>query len=134
MPLTFPRKFVRGEKLQSADLYGELHIWPTGHYDFKVSIRNTDASQGCKMHAGIVLLDKSEEVAGSYGVGQEEPFELGPWGQRHEQIYGKIPAQVLARTETVAIAFCAVGESFDAAKFRSIASAGVELMLCPIPD
>ena len=134
MPLTFPRKFTHGQKVKIADVYGELHIWPEGHFHYMISIMNTHPGEGCRVNASFAMFDKSRSLLGTYGMLPEEERSISPWGRIHEDLYGKIPAEKLAKAESVALAFRSAGQKIDAGKLKDMAGVGNELVFCPIPD
>ena len=53
--LTFPRKFTHGQKVGKVDVYGELFLWPDGHFQDMVHRRSNDPfDRGC-INAAFVL-------------------------------------------------------------------------------
>ena len=134
MPLTFPRKFAHGHDLLGADVYGELYIWPDGHFHYTTSSRNTDPAKGCLVSVSFVLFDHSGTLIGMFGMSPEEGYPIGPWGRRHDELYGLIPGDKLARAESVALVFRLAGENIGTEKLREMAGTGNELVFCPTPD
>ncbi len=55
-------------------------------------------------------------------------------GQRSDELFGKVHAEKLQLTIAVALLYRRQGEKLDAASLPGLATAGSELMLCPIPD
>ena len=78
MPLTFPRKFTHGQKLALADVYGELYIWPDGHFHCTTSSRNSDPASGCLVSVSFILFDRSWAPLGTFGMAPEEGYPVGP--------------------------------------------------------
>lgn len=134
MSLAFPRKFTRGQKVSIADIYGELHIWPDGHFHYAVSIRNTEPGEGCRVSASFVLFDRSKNLLGVYGALPEEAQAVSPWGRVDHDLYGKISGDRLALAESVALAFRLADQEMDADKLRDVAGVGNELVFCPTRD
>lgn len=134
MSLTFPRKFTRGQKVSIADVYGELHVWPDGHFHYAISIRNTEPGERCRVSASFVLFDQGNNLLGTYGALPDEAQFITPWGRVDHDLYGKIPGEKLARAESVALAFRLADQATDVDKLREVAGVGNELVLCSAPE
>ena len=138
MPIKFPRKFARGQKLENADVYAELYVWPEEYFQYAIDIRSRLAKVGPCVNVAFVLLDANQAPLGTYGMPPEQTWCVGPGGNAHPghryaQLFGQIPKDKLDRTETVALVFRAEGQAVEAAALRAIASTGDELEFCPIP-
>lgn len=139
MPITFPRKFTHGQKVGSADVYGELFIWPEGYFHFMVHTRGHDPRVGSGINVALMLFDAGGKPLGTYGMAPDQEWRVGPGAnglsaQRFDELYGKIPANKLDQTESVALVFKAKGEQVDFASLGKIAGAGDTLEFCPSPD
>jgi len=133
MSLTFPRKFTHGQKVGSVDVYGELYLWPDGHFQYMVHSRNRDPLKGGLVNAGFALLDEGQEALGIYGMPADQAWSVAA-GQRHDELFGKVPADKLNRTGAVALLFRPQYQKLDAASLQVLATTGSELLLCPTPD
>ena len=133
MSLTFPRKFVRGQKVGDVDVYGELFLWPDGHFQYMVHIRNKDPLKADGINATFALLDDGQAQLGIYGMPADEAWSVVA-GQRYGELYGIVPEDKLKKTGAVALIFRPQNEELDAANLRSLASVGSELVFCPTPD
>ena len=133
MSLTFPRKFVHGQKVGSADVYGELFLWPDGYFQYMVQIRSSDPLNGSSINASFALLDANHAPLGTYGMPPDHAWSVAA-GRRSDELFGKVHAEKLQQTAGVALLFRLQDQELDAASLRELATAGSELMLCPIPD
>ena len=133
MSLTFPRKFAHGQKAGSVDIYGELFLWPDGHFQYMVHIRNSDPLSGGSINATFALLDEKRVPLGIYGMQADQVLSVAA-GRRYDELYGKVPEDKLKKAGAVALLFRRHGEELDTSRLRDLATAGSELMLCPIPD
>lgn len=131
--ITFPRKFVHGQKVGNADVYGELFLWPEGHFQYMVHIRNRDPLNGSHINASFALLDETEMPLGTYGMPVDEAWSVAA-GQRHAELFGKVPEDKLKKTSAVALLFRPRNEVLDAASLPGLATVGSELLFCPTPD
>ncbi len=139
MSLTFPRKFAHGQKVDNVDVYGELFLWPDGHFQYMVHIRNRDPKKGNCINVTFALLDGKHAPLGIYGMPADQARCVAPWGglragQRYDELYGKVPEDKLKKTGAVALLFRPQNQELDAARLRDLATAGSELMFCPSPD
>lgn len=139
MPITFPRKFTHGQKVGSADVYGELFIWPEGYFHYMVHTRGHDSKASSSIHVALELMDGAGQPIGTYGMAPDQDWRVGPGSgglsaQRFDELYGKIPEDKLARTDKVALVFRASGQEAIPGNLGDIASTGDELEFCPNPD
>jgi hypothetical protein len=139
MPLSFPRKFTHGIKLRNADVYAELFAWPDGHFQFMVHTRSTDPGHAVSINASIVLLDEKRQPLGTFGMPRDQVWRVGPQAfgqssQRHDELYGVIPAEKLMKAESVALVLKTPDVEIGLAELQAMARTGSELQLCPIPD
>jgi len=133
MSLTLPRKFAHGQKVGKVDVYGELYLWPDGHFQYMVHIRNSDPLSGSSINATFALLDGKHAPLGIYGMPKDQALSVGT-GRRYDELYGKVPADKLSQAAAVALLFHRQGENSDTSPLRDLATTGSELLLCPIPD
>ena len=133
MSLTFPRKFTHGQKVGNVDVYGELFLWPDGHFQYMVHTRNSHPLSGSDINATFALLDAKHAPLGVYGMPADQYWSVAA-SRRYDELYGKVHAEKLQKTAAVALLFRRPGQESDAASLRDLATAGSELMLCPIPD
>ena len=133
MSLTFPRKFAHGQKVGNVDVYGELFLWPDGHFQYMVHTRNSDPLNGSSINATFALLDENEVPLGTYGMPADQAWSVAA-GRRYDELYGKVPEDKLKKTATVALLFRSHNQELDAANLQHLATAGSELLLCPTPD
>ena len=139
MPIAFPRKFTHGQKVGSADVYGELFIWPEGYFHYMVHTRGHDPKASSSINVALVLLDAAGKAVGTYGMGPDQEWRVGPGSeglsaQRFDELYGKIPEDKLKQAESVALVLRARGEEIAIDKLASLAGAGEPLEFCPNPD
>ena len=139
MSLTFPRKFVHGQKVGKVDVYGELFLWPDGHFQYMVHLRNSDPLNGDCINATFALLDEKHVTLGTYGMPADQAWCVAPWGalragQRYDELYGKVPEDKLRKTSAVALLFRSHNQELDAASVQGLATVGSELLFCPTPD
>ena len=133
MSLTFPRKFTHGQKMGNVDVYGELFLWPDGHFQYMVQIRNSDPLSGSSINATFARLDEKRVPLGIYGMPADQAWSVAA-GRHYDELYGKVPGDKLKKADAVALLFRRQGEELDTSRLRDVATAGSELMLCPIPD
>jgi hypothetical protein len=133
MNLTFPRKFTQGQKVGKVDIYGELFLWPNGYFQYMVHMRNSDPLNGNSITASFALLDETHAPLGIYGMPADKGLSVAA-GRRSDELFGKVHPEKLPQTAAVALLFRRQGQELDAASLRDLATAGSELMLCPIPD
>ena len=57
MDLPLPCNMGYGEKLETADCYAELCLYPGGHFLMRVSVRANSQFTGASINAGFALLD-----------------------------------------------------------------------------
>lgn len=140
MSLTFPRKFTHGQKVGHVDVYGELFLWPDGHFQCMVHTRNRDPlNGGCSINVTFTLLDEKHVPLGTYGMPADQTLSVAPWGalragQRYDELYGKVPEDKLKKTGAVALLFRPQNQEWDAACLQDLATTGSELVFCPSPD
>ena len=134
MILTFPRKFAKGRKVDIADVYGELHIWPGGHFHYMISIRNTAPGEHCRVNVSFAVFDANQALLGTYGMLPEEEMAISPLGRINHDLYGKIAEGKLARAASVALAFRLAGQGMDVEQLVETAGIGNELVLCAAAD
>lgn len=139
MSLTFPRKFVHGQKVGNVDVHGELFLWPEGHFEYRVHIRNRDPLTGGCVNVSFALLDEKRALLGTYGMPANQAWCVAPWGdlaagQRYDELFGKVPTAKLKNTGAVALLFRPQNQPLDAASLKHLAMAGSELTFCPVPD
>ena len=139
MPIRLPRKFARGQKLENADVYGELYVWPEGYFQYAIDIRSRLPKVGAWVNVTFVLLDANQTSLGTYGMPPDLEWCIGPGGNgpsshRYDQLYGQIPKDKLEKTESVALVFRTKGQKVAATALPAIASTGDNLEFCPIPD
>jgi hypothetical protein len=139
MPIAFPRKFARGQRVENADVYAELFIWPEGYFECTTHIRGRQPTSGACVNVRFALLDAAGKLLGTYGMPPGEEWCVGPHGagvssQRHDTLYGKIPTGKLADVESVALVFARKDAPIEAGALGAIASTGEELGFCPVPD
>jgi len=132
MSLTFPRKFTHGQKVGNVDTYGELFLWPDGHFQYMVHIRNRDPLRAGHINATFALYDDHQVLLGSYGMAPGQQLSVSA-GQSYDELYGKVPEDKLKMTASVALLFQSHGQELDAAGVARLATTGSELVLCPIP-
>jgi len=133
MSLTFPRKFVHGQKVGKVDVYGELFLWPDGHFQYMVHMRGSDPLDRSAINVTFMLFDEKQLSLGTYGMPADYAWSAGG-GRRYDELYGKVPDDKLKRTAAAALLFRPQGQELDTARLRDLATTGSELMLCPIPD
>ena len=133
MGLTFPRKFTHGRKVGKVDVYGELFLWPDGHFQYMVHIRNGDPQNGGWINVSFALLDEQQMPLGVYGMPADQAWSVAG-GRRYDELYGKVPEDKLGQTSAVALLFRPRDQELDAASVQHPATSGSELLLCPIPD
>ncbi len=133
MSLTFPRKFTHGQKVGNVDVYGELFLWPDGHFQFMVHTRNSDPLSGSNINATFALLDGKHAPLGVYGMPADQAWSAVA-GRRYDELYGKVHAEKLQKTAAVALLFRRQGQELDASGLPDLATTGNDLILCPIPD
>lgn len=133
MSLTFPRKFTHGQKLGNIDVYGELFLWPDGHFQYMIHIRNSDPLRGSSINARFALLDAKHARLGVYGMPADQYWSVAA-SRRYDELYGKVHPEKLQKTAAVALLFRRRGQELDASSLPGLATTGSELMLCPIPD
>ena len=131
--LTFPRKFIHGQKVGSADVYGELFLWPDGYFQYMVQIRNSDPLNASSINTSFALLDANHALLGTYGMPADHGWSVTA-GRRSDELFGRVRTEQLPLTVGVALLFRRPGQELDAASLRELVTAGSELMLCPIPD
>ncbi len=139
MQLTFPRKFTHGQKIDNVDVYGELFLWPDGHFQLMAHIRNRDPIKGCCINVAFALLDQECKPIGIFGMPADEAWCVAPWGdlkagQRYDELFGKVSAEKLMRTSMAALLFRPQGQELNMDKLSVLANTGCELMFCPAPD
>lgn len=135
MPIKLPRKFARGQKLEGADVFGELYVWPEGYFQYAIDIRSRLPKVGACINVSFVLLDANQTPLGTYGMPPDQEWCVGPWpGRRYDQLYGQIAKDQLERAESVALVFRTKGQEVAATALHAIASTGTDLEFCPIPD
>ncbi len=139
MPIKLPRKFARGQKLENADVYGELFVWPEGYFQYAIDIRSRLSKVGACVNVSFVLFDANQTPFGTYGMPLDQEWCVGPRGDgqpghRYDQLYGQIAKDKLARAESVALVFRAEGREVAATAIQAIADTGAELEFCPVPD
>ncbi len=137
--ITFPRKFVQGQKVGNVDVYGELYLWPSGPFQYRVHLRNRDRLSGNCINVTFALLDEKQVLLGIYGMPADQAWCVAPLGdlqagQRYDELYGQIPETKLKKTAAVALLFRAQGQELDATSVQSLATVGIELLFCPTPD
>ena len=133
MSLTFPRKFTHGQKLGNVDVYGELFLWPDGHFQYMVHRRSNDPFDRACINATFVLFDEKQMPLGTYGMPADDAWSAGG-GRRYDELYGRVPEDKLKRTAAAALLFRTQNQEWDAATLRDLATAGSELVFCPTPD
>lgn len=138
MSLTFPRKFTHGQKVHNVDVYGELYLWPDGHFKYAVEMRNGDPLSGGRINVSFALLDEQQNPLGTYGLPPDQGWAVGPCGDRrsgrcHDELFGNVPEDKLKKAAAVALLFRPKGQAPDAARLQDLATTGSELVLCPIP-
>ena len=133
MSLTFPRKFAHGQKVGNVDVYGELFLWPDGHFQYMVHLRNSDPLNGDCINATFALLDEKHVTLGTYGMPADQAWSVVA-GRRYDELYGKVPEDKLKKTSAVALLFRPQYQELDAASLQHLATAGSELVFCPTPD
>lgn len=131
--IAFPRKFVHGQKAGKLDVYGELYLWPDGHFQYMVHSRNLDPLVGAAVHVSFALLDEQQALLGTYGMPPDQTWNVVA-GQRHDELFGKIPEEKLRKTAAVALLFRPQYQKLDPASLEDLATTGSELVLCPTPD
>jgi len=139
MSIKLPRKFARGQKLENADVYGELFVWPEGYFQYAIDIRSRLSKVGACINVSFVLLDANQTPLGTYGMPPDQEWCVGPRGNgqpghRYDQLYGQIAKDKLERAESVALVFRTKGQEVAATALQTIASTGTDLEFCPIPD
>ena len=139
MSVSFPRKFVHGQKVDNADVHGELHVWPDGRFHFRVRIHNHDPVKGNCFHVTFALLDEKQLPLGTYGMPADQAWYVGPLrdyqaNRRFDELYGEIPEEKLRKTSAVALLFRPQNQALDAAGLQGLATLGSGLVFCPIPD
>lgn len=139
MSLTFPRKFAHGQKVGNVDVYGELYLWPDGHFQYMVHIRNRDPMTGCCVKVNFALLDHDGALLGIYGMPADQAWCVAPWGdvqagQRYDELFGKVPENKLQKVSAVALLFSQQNQEPDAVPLQKLATIGSELVFCPPPD
>ena len=139
MQLTFPRKFTHGQKMGNADVYGELFLWPDGHFQLMIHIRNRDPMNGCCINVTFALLDQEHKPMGIFGMPADQAWCVAPWGdlragQRYDELFGKVSAEKLERTGAVALLFRPQDQELNMDSLSALATTGSELMFCPSPD
>ena len=139
MSVTFPRKFVHGQKVDNVEVHGELHVWPDGRFHFRVHIHNYDPHKGNCFHVSFALLDEKHVPLGTYGMPADQAWYVGPLGhyqasRRNDELYGEVPEDKLKKTGAVALLFRPQNQALDAAGLQGLATLGSELLFCPIPD
>jgi hypothetical protein len=125
MDLALPLNIGYGEKLDTADCYSELCIYPGGHFLMRVSVRANSPSTGASIHAGFALFDANGAAVErrTFGMNEDEATSVPPVArgfppERSDTIAGVVPAELLARTERIAICFRAKGTSPDWEKLQ----------------
>lgn len=135
MPIKFPRKFACGQKLEHADVYGELYVWPEGYFQYAIDLRSRLPKVGACVNVTFVLFDANQTPLVTYGMPPDQEWYVGPWpGHRYDQLHGQIAKDKLEGTESVALVFRTKGQELAATELQAIASTGIELEFCPIPD
>jgi hypothetical protein len=139
MPIEFPRKFARGQKVENVDVYAELFIWPGGYFQYETHMRSRHPTAGACVNVRFALLDAAGRLIGIFGMPPGDEWCVGPQGQgvssqRNDSLYGKVPADKLAKAQAVALVFARANSAIDAAALGAIATGGEELQLCPTPD
>ena len=133
MSLTFPRKFAHGQKVGNVDVYGELYLWPDGHFQYMVHTRNRYPQNGNSINATFALLDEKQVPLGTYGMPADQALGVAA-GRRYDELYGKVPEDKLRKTSAVALLFRSHNQELDAASVQGLATVGSELLFCPTPD
>jgi hypothetical protein len=131
--IAFPRKFAHGQKVGNVDVYGELYLWPDGHFQYMVHSRNRDPLSGGSINVSFALLDQQHVLLGTYGMPADQAWSVAA-GQRHDELFGKVPEDKLKKTGAVALLFRPHDQKLDAAGVQALATAGSELVFCPTPD
>ena len=133
MSLTFPRNFTHGQKLGKVDVYGELFLWPDGHFQYMVHIHSNDPLDRSCINASFVLFDEKQISLGTYGMPADDAWSAGG-GRHYEELYGKVPEDKLKKTAAAALLFRTQHQEWDAAGLRDLATTGSELVFCLTPD
>ncbi|MBI2311402.1 MAG: hypothetical protein HYU77_02745 [Betaproteobacteria bacterium] len=112
MPLRLPCRLTHGEKLDAADCYAELYLYPGGHYLLKFSIRSNTHLQAASVNVSFFLFDGDGAPVEAKGYGmapgeacQIEAVRHGFPPERYETYTGKVTESSLARTAGLAICF-----------------------------
>ena len=132
MPIKLPRKFARGQKLENADVYGELYVWPEGYFQYAIDIRSRLSKTGACINVTFVLFDVNQVPLGTYGMPPDHEWCVGPRGNgqpghRYDQLYGQIAKDKLERAESVALVFRTKGQEVATIALQALASTGAEL-------
>ena len=129
MDLPLPRNMGFGEKLDTADCYAELCLYPGGHFLMRVSVRANSQLAGASINAGFALFDASGAPVErrTFGMNEDEATSVPPIArgfppERYDTVAGVVPAELLARTERIAICFRAKGASLDWEKLQKRAA------------
>jgi len=130
--ITFPRKFIHGQKVGNVDVYGELYLWPDGHFQYMVHSRNRDPLNGGHINVTFALLDEKRVPLGIYGMPVDQSWSVAA-GQRHDELFGKVPEDKLRKTAAVALLFRTHNEELDVTSLQGLATVGSELLFCPTP-
>lgn len=146
MALSFPRKFSDGYRVENADCYGDVYIYPSGHWLIGTHLsRAGGALSGTCVHVSFVLCDAEGlplEAPGLNGVARfgmpsdhmwcVAPSWQGGPADRYDNISGGLPQEILGRAEKVSILFIHANKPFDweAVKrtIKDIAQLGKELI------
>jgi hypothetical protein len=131
--ITFPRKFVHGQKVGNVDVYGQLYLWPDGYFQYMVHIRNRDPLNGNGINVTFALLDEKQVLLGTYGMPAYQAWSVAA-GQCYNDLHGKIPKNKLKKTGAVALLFRPQNQELDVASLQGLATVGSELVFCATPD
>ena len=139
MPIKFPRKFARGQKLEHADVYGELYVWPEGYFQYAIDLRSRLPKVGACVNVTFVLFDANQIPLVTYGMPPDHEWCVGPRGDgqpghRYDHLYGQIAKDKLERAESVALVFRTSGQEVAVTALQAMAGTGTDLEFCPIPD
>ena len=136
MSIQQPCFLSHGEKLQYADCYVELYLFPGGYFQMKLNVRAGDRFAGTNVSAGFALFDAQGApiVRSLFGMDEKDAVGLPPVArgfppERTDTFCGVIPGDLMARAERVAVCIRPFGSPPDWQALQKRASEPKQVLL-----
>lgn len=131
MALKLPFTLGYGEKLERADCYADLYLYPGGHFLMRVSVRSNSEASGATVNAGFALFDEHDlpVIRTTFGMGEVDAIAVpamssGFRPERRDSMAGMVPAELLERAVNITVCFRNAGDPPDWAELQRRASLG----------